>query len=183
MQSNKTLQELYKKTCDEAVLEHFFSLGKILGPVHSREGPKTLSFSKARIQYVEYLIICLVGSSLGIETAPPPHVELLLKFHLQQTESYRELEQFIVEYLKQRIDDGSILKNTIDHAAPVNEEDRKKKLENCKKVNKLVVGFDDFDVICDADSRRSDRMRSLPLVVVSLITILVVMVVVLLSQL
>ena len=86
-----------------------------------------IAFKTTKRQYVEYLIACLVGTSLGIKISPPLNVDALWHLHVMETKSYRKLERIVVAKFKHWMGDTSI-ENHIDHSMVENREGGAEKL-------------------------------------------------------
>jgi len=56
-----------------------------------------LGWSKAKVDYVTFLVATLVARIGGARTSPPPHVEALWRIHLLETENYQHVEKLVIE--------------------------------------------------------------------------------------
>ena len=141
MTSSKSAQDFYKDTRD-LVLNQF---KQDLDDLHDTYQQKNfhISFNITKRQYIEYLIAHVVGSTLDIKTSPPLNVDALWHSHLLETESYRNLEKFIIDKFEEW-KDGGIELNYIDHSVVKNREGRSERLKRTKDLYSMVLGFEPF---------------------------------------
>ena len=65
--------------------------------------------------YVQYLVVWVVGNGLGINTSPPDHVDCLWTMHLIDSVSYRKLEKVVIKKVKE-INEDIVQVKHIDHS-------------------------------------------------------------------
>ena len=87
MPLNQYLQEFCKTARNEMLSAYDDELNLLKDTYIEKK--VSVAFKTTKCQYVEYLIACLIGSSLGINTSPPLNVDVLWKLHLLETKSYR----------------------------------------------------------------------------------------------